>query len=236
MMSWLSTKGGLLFRLVTFLALAVELVKARSIAVTKACYSFDEPIAITFDNTGSPGPTRPDFADWIGLVNANTLDISAVSPQPIMWMWACGDQFCADAASRGTVVFGANQPDETGLDTWPLNAGNYVAVLTGGTIPYQARALSINFRVMPAGQACPGVQGGNSGNNQNQNNGNNNNNSGNGGVKVLSGMERFVEDAKADIRAVINRDTRLAAKFLRLAFHDCVGGCDGTHHCSVVNI
>lgn len=36
-----------------------------------------------------------------------------------------------------------------------------------------------------------------------------------------------VGDAKADILALARSDNRLKAKFLRLGFHDCVGGCDG---------
>ncbi len=36
-----------------------------------------------------------------------------------------------------------------------------------------------------------------------------------------------VNAAKSDITALITKNKKLAAKFLRLSFHDCVGGCDG---------
>jgi hypothetical protein len=37
----------------------------------------------------------------------------------------------------------------------------------------------------------------------------------------------FIESAKADILALTSNNVPLKAKFLRLGFHDCVGGCDG---------
>ena len=301
------------FLLSFFAVLATPgLVEARSIGVRKACFNFGEAIEIDFDNTGLPGP-RPDFDDWIGLSNPNTLDIASLDPRPFMWMWACGDQFCADAVSGGTVVFGPNQPDESGVDSWPLDAGEYVAFLTGGVNPYQARALSINFKVMPEGHFCPGTQP----QQQDVPIKTENNSSPTPSptevptltpmraltrapirtptpapmqkrtpvptrppvpaptppptqkhtpaptptptrapiavptleptepvpivvpdkvvVSEHSGISRIVRNARNDIQRIIASERRLAPKFLRLVFHDCVGGCDGTYHCHVVN-
>ena len=39
---------------------------------------------------------------------------------------------------------------------------------------------------------------------------------------------QIVAQARSEIESAIRRDRRLGPKFLRLAFHDCVGGCDGT--------
>jgi len=36
-----------------------------------------------------------------------------------------------------------------------------------------------------------------------------------------------VESIREEVRALIRNNSVLAPKFLRLAFHDCVGGCDG---------
>jgi len=38
---------------------------------------------------------------------------------------------------------------------------------------------------------------------------------------------RAIRAAKSDILDILQRDGRLGPKFVRLGFHDCVGGCDG---------
>jgi hypothetical protein len=40
-------------------------------------------------------------------------------------------------------------------------------------------------------------------------------------------IQQAIDAAKADIQALIRQNLRLAPKFIRLGFHDCVGGCDG---------
>jgi len=40
-------------------------------------------------------------------------------------------------------------------------------------------------------------------------------------------LSELVEEARSDIAALIRNDRRLAPKFVRLGFHDCVGGCNG---------
>ncbi len=45
---------------------------------------------------------------------------------------------------------------------------------------------------------------------------------------VADSTADLVSAARADISTLIsNHPTNLAAKFVRMAFHDCVGGCDG---------
>jgi hypothetical protein len=34
--------------------------------------------------------------------------------------------------------------------------------------------------------------------------------------------------ARTEIESLISNDSTLAPKFLRMSFHDCIGGCDGT--------
>ena len=43
----------------------------------------------------------------------------------------------------------------------------------------------------------------------------------------LSPEQEAIQAARRDIVQLINTNQKLAAKFLRLSFHDCVGGCDG---------
>ena len=43
----------------------------------------------------------------------------------------------------------------------------------------------------------------------------------------LSPQQATVQAARTDIETIIANDIGLGAKFLRLSFHDCVGGCDG---------
>jgi len=44
---------------------------------------------------------------------------------------------------------------------------------------------------------------------------------------VSSSVSNFVTEAKSDIASLISSDPLLAPKFVRMGFHDCVGGCDG---------
>mmetsp|Transcript_13912 Transcript_13912/g.19921 ORF Transcript_13912/g.19921 Transcript_13912/m.19921 type:complete len:572 (+) Transcript_13912:114-1829(+) len=44
---------------------------------------------------------------------------------------------------------------------------------------------------------------------------------------VSSSVSKFVTEAKSDIASLISSDPSLAPKFVRMGFHDCVGGCDG---------
>ena len=50
---------------------------------------------------------------------------------------------------------------------------------------------------------------------------------GGGGGRNPARVEAAIRSARSDIERIIQRDRPLAAKFLRLIFHDCVGGCDG---------
>jgi hypothetical protein len=73
------------------------------------------------------------------------------------------------------------------------------------------------------------------GNNDNNNNNNNNNNGGgNGGsggggepVPPVNDVVSAIQAARVQISNIIQDNQQMAAKFLRLTFHDCVGGCDG---------
>lgn len=45
---------------------------------------------------------------------------------------------------------------------------------------------------------------------------------------VIDTLAELVDAARAEIESLISgHPTNLAAKFVRMSFHDCVGGCDG---------
>jgi hypothetical protein len=43
----------------------------------------------------------------------------------------------------------------------------------------------------------------------------------------LQTTEEVIDLVKDDVAALVNNNEELAAKFVRLVFHDCVGGCNG---------
>lgn len=108
--------------------------------------------------------------------------------------------------------FRANQGQEW-LQSWPLNEGNYVAVLSRGDDdgPWPGLAVSAEFQV----GNCP--------------TGNNNDSNSNPAPPppASDGMVNVIANARRDIERLIAQTPLLLGKFLRLIFHDCVGGCDG---------
>jgi hypothetical protein len=114
-----------------------------SIESDASCYVEDEDaITIMFSNCD------PENMDWVGIFysddNPNQLGF------PLFWVWACGTQQCTDSVSSGTIVFDSGDPNESALDSWPLNDGNYRAHLIQGASPaghYIAYASSDEFRV-----------------------------------------------------------------------------------------
>ena len=57
---------------------------------------------------------------------------------------------CTSSVRNGEVVFDENDPVETGTESWPLDRGEYVAILIKGVNPsghYMAAAVSDEFAV-----------------------------------------------------------------------------------------
>eukprot|EP00543_Licmophora_paradoxa_P004946 CAMPEP_0202441846 /NCGR_PEP_ID=MMETSP1360-20130828/1354_1 /ASSEMBLY_ACC=CAM_ASM_000848 /TAXON_ID=515479 /ORGANISM="Licmophora paradoxa, Strain CCMP2313" /LENGTH=650 /DNA_ID=CAMNT_0049057019 /DNA_START=102 /DNA_END=2054 /DNA_ORIENTATION=- len=121
-----------------------------------------------------------------------------------LWQWAaCGGQArigCNFVSSTGTLNF--NEITNSRSDwrqVFPLTEGRYKAyLLREGDRPFQMVAVSDTFEILP-----PAPE------------------------DLLQVTPSLITQAREDIEALINTDIALAAKFLRLSFHDCVGGCDG---------
>jgi len=47
------------------------------------------------------------------------------------------------------------------------------------------------------------------------------------GISPAPTLEDYVAQIQSEVKTLIENDPALAPKFLRMAFHDCVGGCDG---------
>lgn len=198
-----------------------------SIRVDRECYRSNQAIEITFENTGH----FPDPLDWFALYRVENIDEDDLSDFPAMWTWTCGSQDCRGVRLRGTVEYGPGGVDEEETDSWPLNAGTYRAVLSGGSQPYSARAMSRRFRVMGSGESCDDNDQEDDNDNDNDNNDeeedDNDDEEDDNTDDNDNGMASVIQNARIDIEELIENSSLLGPKFLRLAFHDCVGGCDG---------
>ena len=77
------------------------------------------------------------------------------------WVWACGTQTTKCKKSTNVITFDANDPDESGYDTFPLDAGKYIVYLVRDNAsgpPYESYLQSSTFTVMEAGKECPSPQ------------------------------------------------------------------------------
>ena len=106
-------------------------------------YEFNEDITVSFQNS------MPEKDDWVGIYEYD-VDTEYLG-EPLLWLWTCGSQSCSTAVMSGSVVFGEAHPDEAGTTRWPLQKGNYIAVLSRNTgVPYPAIAVSDPFEVKRA--------------------------------------------------------------------------------------
>lgn len=179
---------------------------AQSISVNKACVKVGDTFDVTFQNKNQLD------TDWIAVVagNANTRSFSDFGA----WVWTCGSQTCDGAVAMGQVRFRANT----------LATGTWRVVLArddGTGAPFAAYAKSSTFTIAttcPGGTAPvkPPVAAPSSSSNANT---------------VALG---HINAAKTEIETLIRNDGTLAAQFLRMGFHDCIGGCDGTCVCACV--
>jgi len=143
----------------------------------------------------------PTQGDWIG-VYPSSISINNLQ-QGALWVWSCGSQTCGSSPSSGTVIIRSGT-SWTGSE-WPLAAGSWQAYLlrnnvrngNGGFVPI---AKTETFSVKSSRSSGGGT------------------------------ISAAVSAARLDLEDIIigqGGDKKLAAKFLRLMFHDCVGGCDG---------
>ena len=181
--------------------LHISLTDAQSISVNKACVTVGETFSVTFQNKNELD------SDWIAMVSAN--ENTKAFTDFGHWVWTCGTQTCSGAVAMGRVRMRASS----------LATGTWRAVLarddsSGG--PFAAYAKSNTFTIatscstspVPAPVRSPVVVPTSTNPNE-------------------IALKR-INSAKAELLGLIRGDRTLAPQFLRLGFHDCIGGCDGT--------
>jgi hypothetical protein len=94
-------------------------------------------------------------------------------------------------------MFGAGDADEGWIQSWPLQASNYKAFLLRSTDQPYVVVAESGTFSVRPGQA------------------------------TTLRVDEAVAAAESDIRDLLRQDQPLGPKFVRLGFHDCVGGCDG---------
>jgi hypothetical protein len=114
---------------------------ANAVTIDTNCFHLNEHISVHFANPLA----RTD--DWIGIFPADTKPDKL--DYPLMWLWSCGSQECKVAGSSGTLIFGPDNPNETGQIAWPLPGGAYVLALVNrnDAQPYTIGAISEIFLV-----------------------------------------------------------------------------------------
>lgn len=120
-----------------------------------------------------------------------------------IWVWTCGSQTCDGAVAQGRIRMRANN----------IANGSWRAVLArdDNDAPFSSYAQSSCFTISTSCGPTAPVRTPVAAPTSNPN------------TLALKHME----DAKKEIIGLINNDNTLAPTFMRLGFHDCIGGCDG---------
>jgi hypothetical protein len=197
-------------------ATTITTTQAQSISVNKACIKSGEVFTVTFQNKNQVD------SDWIGIIpaSANTKSFNDIG----IWVWTCGSQSCEGAVAFGRVNLRASN----------VATGSWRAVLARDQLtgPFSSYAQSTTFTIAASCPTStvpspvkppvkpplkppvkPPVVAPTSSS---------------GGSNTIA--LRHINDATNEIKSLINNDIKLAAQFLRLTFHDCIGGCDGTYN------
>jgi len=140
----------------------------------------------------------PEDGDWVGIYSADTPMDSLNTAH--FWLWVCDRQGSLgnNCGGRSSGTILFREGKDIGWGSdWPLQPGNYKAVVM--------RNGNGPFQAIVATPTFT--------------------------IETPSSMgELAVNFARHDIEQIMigrDGDIALAAKFLRLGFHDCVGGCDG---------
>jgi hypothetical protein len=177
-------------------------VSAQSVKPNKSCYTFDEDMTFKFVNKAIA-----KAGDWIGVFTIPQPSSSTFVSESA-WVRLCGSQTCSAIKLNGSVKI---------RDALPL--GKYKAIISRDeNEPYRSYATSAVFEVR---NSCSGsgtvptpVQA-----------------QGPAPTPVASNNQlaaQHLKQARDEIEGMVRNDAALGATFLRMIFHDCVGGCDGT--------
>mmetsp|Transcript_52473 Transcript_52473/g.127022 ORF Transcript_52473/g.127022 Transcript_52473/m.127022 type:complete len:577 (+) Transcript_52473:23-1753(+) len=221
-------------------------VSSSSSSSSSSCFDIGEPFDVSFDVVDELFNLNNNFDEiWIGIdrVSVSVDDVGGVgNMNNMMWVWLCGSQTCdpttSTSSTTGTVSFdGQDQMWEPNL--WPLEEGTYRAALVGwrnsnnGNSGNNGNNGDENSTVLAASEPFEVVRISTTGSSSSSSCGG----GGSGGGSeapdpstdddVVALTTTIVQDARDDIAALIDDNPILVGKFLRLIFHDCVGGCDG---------
>jgi hypothetical protein len=209
MLASLITNSRFLLLVVALCAFSTN-AQGSSIEVSKSCYTSGEDIEITFANAS------PQQDDWIGVYSSSNSMTSLTNPETssfFNWIWTCGKRSCTPSkTSSATVTYRS----VVATGSWK------VVLLRNDGEPYTAIAQSSTFVVQsscsgapgpsPTTQTSPSVP------------------TPTGAGTTTSNTAATLQAARSDIANMIvgsGGNRKLGPKFLRLGFHDCVGGCDG---------
>lgn len=205
----------------------VRSVDAASIQLTKNCFSIEETITIRFSNVEGEGVFVGLYPDDISKRELPEI----TSPSLKEWILTCGDKVNCDSwPQRGIVQ----------LPTSELEQGMYFIAISGNRNGLIPQAASLSFQVgqcsssffgdigqvpspisqsimfgptqpppnVPTPRPTPSpVQ--------------------HTVLVVTNDVRSVIDDARRQIENLIRNDGDLTGKFLRLVFHDCIGGCNG---------
>jgi len=186
------------------------------VSSSKRVYEFEEPLDVDFVNT------NPQNGDWLGIYR-RSMDPSQTTNDGALWKYTCGDQHenkCLQG--RGRIRFSNNDGAEERWDLdWPLPPGEYQVYLLrlrrASSRPFQIIAEGNGFEILREGASVP----------DDESEDNDDNDSDQDDSSSSQEVGDLLEQARRRIIDIINDDIELGPKFVRLSFHDCVGGCDG---------
>ena len=93
------------------------------IATDDSCYKYGEAVKVGFESCS------PKANDWVGVYKEGSTNTNMVGYGHQFWVWACGTQTTKCTTYVNVITFDANHPDESGYDTFPLDAGKYIVYL-----------------------------------------------------------------------------------------------------------
>jgi Peroxidase len=215
-------------RTVSFLLFAVAPLLLRrgvfgqQVRADRECYSFGEGFQVTYSGADA-------VDDWIAIVPVASLDritdnnnnlLLVQDDDVIDWAWKCGDTPCPQTS--GSVLLPNTVPPgeyvavlarSTDQEPYPVFATSPTLMVADdcstGVGPDAAPVATPTPRVRPAEVPVPVPPPPPP--------------SSNGNAEAAQALA----NARSMIASMIASDADLAPKFLRLVFHDCIGGCDG---------
>lgn len=142
--------------------------------------------------------------EFIGIF-PSSVSAAQLQDEGSVWKWLCNRQGtncgASDVSDMGNVQFTGTSAAWHRTTDWPLTAGTYRAYLLQNDMSatfWPVLAQSDTFTIT--------------------------NSTASANARALT----HLTEARSTIENLIRNDETLAPKFLRMGFHDCVGGCDGT--------